>query len=232
MLNPQSVDAVLFDAGGVLLLPSPDALRESVALSGAVPDDECCRWAHYAATREVDRTARPDWRVVDTVVATELGVARRWLDEVVPPIGVVYTDLPWTPVQGAAEALLALQRAGYPLAVVSNATGTMEAQLAEHAICSTNGDSSADVAVVVDSAVVGIEKPDPAIFHLALDALALEPERCVYVGDTVYFDVNGATAAGLLPVHLDPYDRCEIPGHLHARDLDELVDWLVPSSGD
>jgi putative hydrolase of the HAD superfamily len=227
-LDRQDVDAVLFDAGGVLLLPSPDALRDVVAPSGAVPDDERCRWAHYAATRVFDRTGRPDWRMVDAVVATELGVGPEWLDEVVPPIGLVYTDEPWVPVRGAAEALVALQRAGYPLAVVSNASGTMEAQLAEHAICSTNGATSAHVAVVVDSAVVGVEKPDPAIFDFALEALDVAPERCVYVGDTVYFDVNGARAAGLQPVHLDPYGICDVAGHAHARSLDDVVGWLTP----
>jgi putative hydrolase of the HAD superfamily len=225
------IDAVLFDAGGVLLMPSPEELRRAVAPFGAAPDDERCRWVHYAATREVDRGGRPDWRSVDQYVARELGVPVERLEDALPAVREVYEELPWVPARGAAAALLALQAAGYALAVVSNAGGTMEAQLATHDICSTNGDASARVAVVIDSAVVGVEKPDPAIFHLALDAIGVPPERCLYVGDTVYFDVNGARAAGIQPLHIDPYEACEIAGHPHVRRLDEIVDALVDPVG-
>jgi putative hydrolase of the HAD superfamily len=84
------------------------------------------------------------------------------------------------------------------------------------------------VAVVVDSDVVGVEKPDPAIFGIALDALSLSPDGCLYVGDTVHFDVNGARAAGLRPVHLDPYRLCPHGDHPHVGSLAELAQELVP----
>lgn len=99
----------------------------------------------------------------------------------------------------------------------------MEAELARHEICSVTGGEHAEVAVVVDSAVVGVEKPDAAIFRFALEALAVKPHRCVYVGDTVYFDVDGARAAGLHALHLDPYGLCGIGGHGHVRELHELM---------
>jgi putative hydrolase of the HAD superfamily len=79
---------------------------------------------------------------------------------------------------------------------------------------------------VIDSHLVGIEKPDPRIFKLALDAIDVAPERSLYVGDTVRFDVKGALAAGLRPVHVDPYDLCDGP-HSHIGSLAELTDWLV-----
>ena len=50
-------------------------------------------------------------------------------------------------------------------------------------------------------------KPDPAIFAHGLAALGHpDPARVAYVGDSVTMDVEGAAAAGLHPVHLDPYD--------------------------
>jgi putative hydrolase of the HAD superfamily len=74
-----------------------------------------------------------------------------------------------------------------------------------------------------------VEKPDPGIFSFALDALQAQPARCVYVGDTVRFDVTGARAAGLFPVHLDPLGRCGGNGdHAHISGLAELTGWLVP----
>jgi putative hydrolase of the HAD superfamily len=228
MLDPAGVDAVLLDAGGVLLLPSPDGMRRALAPFAAAPDDETCFRAHYSSTNALDDLDVVDWRAVDRMLARALGVAEEHLDAAADAIGGVYLSEAWVPVPGAAEALRALQAAGYGLAVVSNALGTMEEQLAAHEICSVIGGTAAEVSIVVDSAVVGVDKPDPRIFGFALDALGAPPERCIYVGDTTYFDVAGAEAAGLLPVHLDPFGDCRHRGHVHQRSLDELVGSLVP----
>jgi putative hydrolase of the HAD superfamily len=48
--------------------------------------------------------------------------------------------------------------------------------------------------VVVDSAFVGVRKPDPAIYRLTCDRLGVEPERSVFVDDV---EVNCAAAAEL-----------------------------------
>ena len=81
--------------------------------------------------------------------------------------------------------------------------------------------------MVIDSAVVGVSKPDPAIFALALDALGLpdvERSTVVHVGDSLRYDVTGALAAGVRPIHLDPHGYCPAPvGHEHIRRLDEIV---------
>lgn len=85
------------------------------------------------------------------------------------------------------------------------------------------------VSVVIDSHVVGIEKPDPRIFGFALDVLGADPARCLYVGDTIRFDVRGALAAGLFPVHMDPFGHCDGP-HAHISALADLTEWLIPRS--
>ena len=53
---------------------------------------------------------------------------------------------------------------------------------------------------VVDSAEVGVEKPDPRIFHAATGHLDLAPSACAYVGDIYEIDILGARAAGLTPI--------------------------------
>jgi putative hydrolase of the HAD superfamily len=224
MVALEGVDAVLLDAGGVLLLPDPDGMRRVLAPLGVDPDDETCRHAHYVGMREIDRIGRLDWPAADRVIARFLGVAEDRADEAVPLLEQIYLRESWTPIAGAAEALLALQAAGHQLAVVSNAEGTMEAQLAEHRVCSIAGGAAARVAIVVDSAVVGVEKPDPRIFELALDALGVDRSRCIYVGDTVLFDVMGARAAGIEPFHVDPYGLCPLDDHPHIPSVAALVD--------
>lgn len=47
-------------------------------------------------------------------------------------------------------------------------------------------------------------KPDPAIFHRALQLAGVAARCAVYVGDNYYADVIGAQNAGLLPILFDP----------------------------
>jgi putative hydrolase of the HAD superfamily len=225
LLDPP-IDAVLLDAGGVLVLPDPEALRKGMAPFGLSPGDEVCARAHYESMAEVDRIGATDWPVVDRVFARAAGVEEEDVDAVLPVVEDLYLNHPFVPVPGAAEALLDLQAGGFALAIVSNATGTVERQLADHRICSVDGGEAARVGVVVDSSVVGIEKPDPGIFHIALEALGVPPEQALYVGDTVHFDVHGARAAGMRCVHIDPLGRCPATDHPHAAALHDLAQVL------
>lgn len=74
------------------------------------------------------------------------------------------------------------------------------------------------------SSVVGVEKPDPRIFRLALKQICVAPYQAVYVGDNLITDVNGANRAGMVGILLDRYD--EWKQHEYAcprtRSLQEL----------
>jgi putative hydrolase of the HAD superfamily len=223
LLDDPGLDAVLFDAGGVLILPDPEHIRLALTPLGATPDDDTCRRAHYEGMRECDRIGGPKWPLVDRVIGRIAGVAEERLDDVCGPIESVYLSHHWVEAPGATLTLHALSAAGIPLAVVSNASGTMEQLLAELGVCGVSQGPGAKVAVVVDSEVVGFEKPDPRIFETALRALGLPAERCAFVGDTVTFDVLGAKAAGLRPYHLDPYELCPDDDHGHLRALEQLI---------
>jgi putative hydrolase of the HAD superfamily len=85
-----------------------------------------------------------------------------------------------------------------------------------------------EVEVVVDSNVVGVTKPDPAIFPFALEPMGLAPGRCAYVGDSFRNDVVGARAAGLTPVHLDPLGLGPDGDHLRITSLGDLRGLLTP----
>ncbi len=64
---------------------------------------------------------------------------------------------------------------------------------------------------IVISGEVGIRKPDPAIFRLALDATRLDPGEVAYVGDTSD-DMQGARAAGMHPILI--YRNSRNPSHV------------------
>jgi putative hydrolase of the HAD superfamily len=100
------------------------------------------------------------------------------------------------PAPRALEAVSALARR-YKLAVVSNAGGKVAAKLAEAGFAPL-------LAGVVDSGLLGIEKPDRRIFLEGCAHAAVAPERALYVGDLHSIDVLGARGAGLRAVLLDP----------------------------
>ncbi len=138
--------------------------------------------------------------------------------------GTVESDLRrlgicYAPVSAAAP----LSAAAAPLSAAAAPDGTAAGTAVppEHAEPEVSG---VPVGVVIDSAVVGVAKPDPAIFYLALNALGVPPGGTVlHVGDSLRYDVAGALAAGLQPVHLDPYGFCPAPGgHPHVRSLADL----------
>ena len=141
-----------------------------------------------------------------------------------------------TPASGVKDGLQALAGLGLPMGVVSNSDGTVEGDLRRVGVCYVPDENEAPPAavpmgVILDSAVVGVAKPDPGIFRIALDALGVPAGQAVlHVGDSLRYDVAGALAAGLQPVHMDPYGFCPAPGgHRHVRSLAELADLARPA---
>ena len=89
-------------------------------------------------------------------------------------------------------ALDPLAAAGVPMGVVSNASGQIEGVLARE-ICQVGDGPHVAMRCVVDSDVVGVAKPDPAIFDHALAHFAeFERSRIAYVGDSVTMDIASA----------------------------------------
>ena len=76
---------------------------------------------------------------------------------------------------------------------------------------------------VIDSAVVGVEKPDPRIFELAVRQAGVAAHEAAYVGDLYSVDVLGARAAGLHPILLDPRGFWGPRDCIVARDLAEVI---------
>ena len=66
-------------------------------------------------------------------------------------------------------------------------------------------------------------KPDPRIFHIALDAMGIEAEDAWYVGDMPGIDVVGARAAGLHPVLMDPFALHLTADYDRVSSLTELA---------
>ena len=113
-------------------------------------------------------------------------------------------------------ALAALRALGLRLVVLSNANGTL------HRAFERLGLTQA-FDVIFDSHDEGVEKPDPRLFHLALERSGTDASTTMHVGDLYHVDVAGARAAGLRPVLFDVADLYPECDCLRVRSLTDLV---------
>ena len=58
--------------------------------------------------------------------------------------------------------------------------------------------------LLIVSEEVGVAKPDPAIFAIALERLGVAPSEALFVGDLPEFDLRGAAAAGMPFIWMNP----------------------------
>lgn len=84
----------------------------------------------------------------------------------------------------------------YRLVLVSNFYGNMLTVLKEFHINDL-------FEYVIDSTLVGLRKPDPAIWQLAIDKLKLKPEECLVIGDSYSRDIEPAAHLGCITAWID-----------------------------
>lgn len=205
------VRAVFLDVGGVFHLPDHDRVAAALAHLDLGDDASLCDRAHYAgvaALRSYEEGNREVWTAYHRRYAETLGATGTRLDAATEALLDTFGgDDMWTRViPGSREALAELAAAGFALAIVSNATGTVEASLRANAICQVGDGPGIPVGAIIDSSVVGYTKPDPRIFEVALERLGVTPNEAVHVGDTPGADVDGARAAGVAAILVDPHD--------------------------
>jgi HAD superfamily hydrolase (TIGR01549 family) len=94
-------------------------------------------------------------------------------------------------VDGGRDVVEELQKRGYTLGIISNLIGTREIPEWLEA-----ENFKPYFKSVVLSSVLGIRKPDPAIYLEAALRAGVEPANCAYVGDNLKRDVTGTRAAG------------------------------------
>ena len=217
---------VFLDAGGVLLFPNWTKVSESLAKQGVVVSPSTLARAEPLAKKQIDDR---------TTISVTNDAKRGWLyfSLVLTAAGVALSDATdaaltelhgyhrehnlWEHVpDGVIPALEALNRLGLRLTVVSNANGTLCAHMDRLGL-------SRHVHCVLDSCDLGVEKPDPRLFQIALERSGAEPATTIHVGDLYQVDVVGARRAGIRGVLLDEnglYEDVDCP---RVRTLAELV---------
>jgi HAD superfamily hydrolase (TIGR01509 family) len=221
------VRAVLFDAGNTLLFL--DYARMAAAVSGALGlplTGEALAAVAPRAARAMEGLRATDRQRADAYLEalfTQAGVPPGRMETVRECLLRLHGErhLWSSTAPGTREALARLRAARLRLGVVSNSDGRVSAALEAAGLLEF-------FEVVVDSTIAGVEKPDPAIFHAALEALGVAARDALYVGDLYDVDVLGARAAGLDAVLFAPDDAAAVAGCPTVGSLGALADYLLP----
>ena len=184
-----AVKAVLFDAGGTLVLQHPDLMSRVLEVE---LEADACFEAHYLAMDAYSRLwsggeRRHGWEWWLEHYFTTLGVPSP--SEAGPRIR--FGHAMWSlPLPGVDAGVTRILDRGLRCAVISNSDGSIRASLEEAGL-------SHLFEFVIDSAEVGFKKPDPEIFALGVEQLGgVSRQQVAYVGDSVFHDVAGALRAG------------------------------------
>ena len=119
-----------------------------------------------------------------------------------------------TKSQTALSRRVLMQMKASPMVLVSNFYGNISVVLQEFGL-------DGIFAEVIESAVVGIRKPDPQIFLLGVDALGMKPEEVTVVGDSLEKDIIPAKRAGCHTVWLKG------EGWTNAQDGENQADRVI-----
>lgn len=217
------LEAVSLDLGNTLVGMDPALVCEALAEFGIPASAAAFRRAEAAARPVLSAWIRAPQSDEPTTLVYVRAIVSRLAPEADPALPAallarlrgVPTERLWSAVlPGVPQALGRLRAAGFRLVVVSNSDGSAERGLVGLGLRDL-------VDAVVDSAVFGVEKPDPRIFAHALERVDARPERTLHAGDLYDVDVVGARDAGVHAALLDPYGDwpdvdCEVTPDLVA----------------
>jgi putative hydrolase of the HAD superfamily len=230
--GPPTIRVVFLDAVGTLIHPEPpapvvyaeigrrfgsrlDTPTITARFAAAFARQEALDHAAGLRTSEEREVAR--WRAIVGEVLDDVSDPESCFQE-------LYTHFAgaaaWRCEPGAHEVLSILVARGYEVGIASNfdhrlrgvAAGLPELRPARHLVISSE---------------VGWRKPAPAFFAAVCAAVGRPPAEVLFVGDAFANDYEGARAAGLPVLLLDPRGRYPLPPEERIRNLGELPGLLL-----
>lgn len=224
-----SLTTLLLDAGNTVVFLDMSAVAAVARAEGVVVDPVRLGAVEGQAKREYERrleaggSHESGWRLYLTTLLIEAGVEQDAAAALIDPLRAAHDELNlWRRVPESLPAALDRARGlGLRVGVVSNSEGRLPELFAHVGL----GDA---FEVIVDSAIEGIRKPDPAIFLRATDRMGVAPAQTLYAGDIPSVDVDGAMGAGLRAALIDPLgfypDHARSPRYASVAELVEAIE--------
>lgn len=234
-MKSSHIRAIFFDAGNTLLYPRLDDRARDLTEAGFPARVEDFHAAERAAKEKLDVWLWPQIRRGEVPTTIDHYYWAEYLNSLMGQVGAPESEharlirilidgfrniRTWSVVMPETPGYLAsLKEQGYFMGVISNSIGTVDDQL-QHV--GMRGYFQA----VFDSAIVGVEKPHPEIFQMALASAQVTANEAVFVGDTNATDMGGAQLAGMRGVlidRIDAYPHAECPRIRLLPELDEVL---------
>jgi putative hydrolase of the HAD superfamily len=219
---PSTLRAVLFDMGGTLDgdgLHWLDRFAEAYARAGLPVAFERLRDAFDDAERRASVHETIQSAGLTAMVARHLSWQFEHLGvgdaQLRGRIAALFEAPIREIVQRHAPLLADLRGRGLQLGVVSNGCGNVRA------LCDDFG-YTPHLSTIIDSRIVGVAKPDPRIYAIAVEALAVGPRQTLMVGDSFDRDIVPAKLLGMHTAWLHRGRQCP-----DARRVDLMLDSLV-----
>ena len=230
--------AIFFDAGNTLLYPCVEELAADLTAQGYPATAEDFYAAERIGKQKLDEWLWPQihqrvvprsidhyyWGEYLRALVERTGVREAERLRIIERVAERFRDITlWSVVLPETPPFLMKLRAqGYFLGVISNSIGTMEEQLGRVGL-------ARHFDTVLDSALVGVEKPHPEIFQIALSRAKVAPAETLFVGDTNATDMGGAQLAGLRGVLIDrvgAYPHATCPRITLLPELEQVLNSL------
>jgi len=214
------IKVIFFDVGNTLLFPNIERIHAPLIERGIVPGGERLRDLERRIKNQFDSmmarndsTYRGFWRMFYSQLLSEIGLRDDAVcDQLVEGARI---SANWDQIRpGTAKQLHEIGER-YRIGVISNADGKIEDVLQKCGIAGC-------FRTIIDSGLVGYEKPHPEIFRQALRGMNAAPEESLYVGDMYAVDYLGATGAGMQAMLMDVPGAYRDKGVPRVESLEEL----------
>lgn len=221
-----AIKGVIFDYGGTIDSRGvhwSEIIWDGWKLAGATFDKNAFRKAYVATERHfaTHPVVRPDFdfrQLMQAKTSTEADFLRadgHAADSHMALSAASYCYDRAHECVGEARPVIQAVTDRMPAVLVSNFYGNVESVLADFGLRHL-------FAAVIESAVAGVRKPDPQIFRLGVEALGLQPEEVLVVGDSLRKDILPAESIGCRTAWLkgkgwtDEEDRATHPSQISA----------------
>ncbi|MDF2935311.1 MAG: hypothetical protein K0Q90_684 [Paenibacillaceae bacterium] len=232
LLSPGRYQAVFFDVGDTLMyIPAAQAvIHRHLAERALVREEEqigrlfqqAFRQFYYERELNPEECCSPEsdrqfWTGVYRFMLDELGAGGEWEEEQIHHTCHELYEMFTSPANyrlfdDVTGTLEALRERGYRLGVISNFSPTLKSILLDKGILHYFDP-------VIVSTEVGLEKPNPAIFRLALAETGLAPSEVLYVGDHELNDIWSPRQVGIGAVRIKRYDYMTGEGITGLQEL-------------
>lgn len=232
------VKGIIFDYGGTLDTGGDhwsEVIWDAWQQAGIAADKATFREAYVYAERELarERHILPAHDFSD-MLQIKMKIELQWLasqghlpPEDIGPKATATAEICYKAARASVEAavpVLESLSARYPIVLVSNFYGNIETVLKDFGV-------DRYFKAIIESAVLGIRKPDPRIFEHGVKALGILPSETLVIGDSYAKDIVPAESIGCQVIWLKGKGwTAEEDAILHPNiitSLDEVLSFVA-----